>query len=261
MTTDPHNDDKRELSAAAKRTLSRPPPVPIQTRSGPKGFELGSTFDDPLQLAVRLADVCGTRSSAWTKKLVTDLLNLGNDGDPAQAGAALEAGLAFLNGGAPGNEIEAALLSQMFAIHTMTMTMAQRAAQLENAEHVRQCAELANKSARTFAAQAEALAKMRNAGKQVVEVVHVHKTVHVAPGAQAIVGDVHHGGGGGVRAETKQQSQEPPSITDGSGADLAPMWRSDAVGTAMHGTGGERQEAVPDAWGNEPRRPRRTRQR
>ena len=59
-------------------------------------------------------------------------------------------------------------------------------------KHFRGIATRYNKLARTFATQMEALRKHRNGGQQRVRVEHVH----VHPGGQAIVGDVHHGGRG-----------------------------------------------------------------
>lgn len=56
-----------------------------------------------------------------------------------------------------------------------------------------QFAGLAVKFQRTFTQQIEALQKLRGMGGQRVHVEHVH----VNAGAQAIVGNVDHGGGGG----------------------------------------------------------------
>jgi hypothetical protein len=54
---------------------------------------------------------------------------------------------------------------------------------------------------RTFAVQAETLAKLRRGGEQKVTVEHVH----VYPGGQAIVGTVTHPVGGGGHAKPEDQ--------------------------------------------------------
>ena len=66
---------------------------------------------------------------------------------------------------------------------------------------------LAVKLMRTFALQAEALAKLKRGGEQRVKVEHLH----VHSGGQAIVGNVQTGGG--VPAKTEDQ---PHAITDAS---------------------------------------------
>jgi hypothetical protein len=69
---------------------------------------------------------------------------------------------------------------------------------------------LAIKLLRTYSAQIEALAKLRR-GPQVVEVRHVH----VYPGGQAIVGEVHQhsDGGGGAVEQIGNQPYELAALT------------------------------------------------
>ena len=74
---------------------------------------------------------------------------------------------------------------------------------------------MAVKLLRTFALQAEALAKLQRKGEQIVKVVHVH------PGGQAIVGNVSTGatgldgniGSGGGGADEKRN--QPDGEQDG----------------------------------------------
>jgi hypothetical protein len=123
------------------------------------------------------------------------------------------------------------------------MEMMSKSGQADTRDALESYAGLAMKLQRTFAAQTEALAKLRAAGKQVIEVQHIH----VYPGGQAVVGSVHHaGGGGGVLAENTVQ----PQALAYSPGELAPLPCEDTVRKAMPVASGSREEAVPDARGS-----------
>ncbi|WP_147296833.1 hypothetical protein [Paracoccus thiocyanatus] len=108
--------------------------------------------------------------------------------DPAASNFAL----GFVDSMEPQDATEALLLTQMAAIHQATMHMARRLncatilPQQDSAEKA------LNKLARTYAAQVEALKRYRSKGQQVVRV----ERVTVESGAQAVVGNVSHGGRG-----------------------------------------------------------------
>lgn len=100
---------------------------------------------------------------------------------------ALNVTVALLHELAPQNALEGMLVSQMIGIHNLAMSMMARASSSgQTAEGVEQCVNRAVKLTRTFAAQVEALHKLRNGGQQKVTVEHV--TVNA--GGQAIVGNV-----------------------------------------------------------------------
>jgi hypothetical protein len=170
--------------------------------------------------------------------------------------ANLNAGLAIVASAAPENELEAALAVQMAGCHALAVEMLGRARSTSNTEHMALYGGLAVKLTRTFAAQMEALAKIRTKGKQVVEVVHIHKHVHVGPGGRAIVADVFNAGGpGGGAAESGGQSH----VLAGAytlGAPLPPMRSQDADGEPMRRAGDQRQGSMQDA-----RRPERSSER
>lgn len=88
---------------------------------------------------------------------------------------------------------------------------------------------LALKLTRTFATQIEALAKLRNGGKQQVEVRHVYVN------GNAVIGDVHAGTGGGGSLENGRRPHAP-------GLAFAP-------GEAVRGDIQAEREAVPVAGG------------
>lgn len=102
---------------------------------------------------------------------------------------ATNAALAAVDGAEPRNELEAMLVSQMAAAHSAAMLMVARARHAGNIPAMQEYGTLANKLMRTFAAQIEALAKIRRGGEQKVVVEHVH----VYPGGKAFVGAVSNG--------------------------------------------------------------------
>jgi hypothetical protein len=94
--------------------------------------------------------------------------------------------VSLLTGMKPSDQIEAMLIAQMAAVHRAHMRFAQ---QFDEAETIleRDIAERGlNKSARTFAAQMEALNRYRSDGQQKMTAQHVS----VSGGSQAIVGNV-----------------------------------------------------------------------
>lgn len=92
----------------------------------------------------------------------------------------------------PQDGLEAMLVTQMLATHSLSLEMMYRATlpkQTDEGVHVN--VNRATKLQRTFVQQLEALQKKRNKG-QVIQVQHVN----VGPGGQAVVGNVTTGGGG-----------------------------------------------------------------
>jgi hypothetical protein len=83
------------------------------------------------------------------------------------------------------------LAVQMVATHETAMDLLSRAKQAESTPRLQEYGSLAVKFLRTYAAQAEAIARLRRGGEQRVIVQHVN----VNEGGQAIVGAVSHPGG------------------------------------------------------------------
>jgi hypothetical protein len=109
--------------------------------------------------------------------------------------------LSVIKGVKPRDQVEALLAAQMAAVHTATMTWAQRLAHVKTIPQQDSAERAFNKLARTFAAQVEALKRYRSRGDQTVRVEHVT----VNEGGQAIVGNVSHGG----RGPRKNQEATP----------------------------------------------------
>lgn len=104
----------------------------------------------------------------------------------------------------PRDVFEAMLTTQMAAIHNTTMDHAGRLHRATTGEGVERYERTLNRLARTFTTQIEALKKYRSKGEQKVIVEHQH--VHIHPGGQAVVGNVTHGGRGGVNQNRRSTS-------------------------------------------------------
>ena len=103
--------------------------------------------------------------------------------------------LAFVKGLHPADQLEATLGVQMAAIHIATMKAAESLGAPLSVQMMDMQEKALNRSARTFAAQMEALKCYRSKGEQRVYV----ERVTVNEGGQAIVGPVTHGGRGAGR--------------------------------------------------------------
>lgn len=81
---------------------------------------------------------------------------------------------------------------QMATTHQAAMMMARRLNRVDNTQQPDSAERALNKTARNFAAQMDTLKRYRSKGQQTVRV----ERVTVEPGAQAVVGNVNHGGRG-----------------------------------------------------------------
>src|SRR3954471_3845731 len=104
---------------------------------------------------------------------------------------AVNAALAFIECAKPRDEVEAALVIQMACTHSATMAVLRRIGSGNGGDRsVSAISTAASRLMRAFAMQVETLRRLRNGGSQFVRVEHVH----VAEGAQAVVGVVNAGG-------------------------------------------------------------------
>ena len=98
--------------------------------------------------------------------------------------------LAFLDAMHPRDAAEALLLTQMASVHMATMMLARRLNHVESLPQQDSAERALNKLARSYAVQMDTLKRYRSKGQQVVRV----ERVTVENGAQAVVGNVTHGG-------------------------------------------------------------------
>ena len=104
------------------------------------------------------------------------------------------ASVALLQGIGPNDELEGMLAGQMVAVHNMAMEYSRRAmGQNLSLDAANSLINRSTKLMNVFTRQMEALHKYRNKGQQKIVVQHVQ----VTDGGQAIIGDIHQGGGRG----------------------------------------------------------------
>jgi hypothetical protein len=93
----------------------------------------------------------------------------------------------------PQDPLEGLLCAQMVIAHNLATEFSRRALVSENTEHIDQNVNRATKLMNAFTRQVEALNKHRTKGQQ--QIIVKHQQVNVAPGGQAVVGDINQGGG------------------------------------------------------------------
>lgn len=173
----------------------------------------------------------GTSSTEFARSNLLRLSTIFSGKSPSAEETSLNGALAAVEAVEPNNEIEAMLAVQMTATHELAMLLLGR---LRSArEHVpfEANGNMAIKLLRTFAAQTDALTRLRRGGEQTVRVEHVH----VHDGGQAIVGNVHPVAGGGASREKDRQPHEP-CRTDEPGTPL--LRNFEAVKATMQSPGG-----------------------
>ena len=100
----------------------------------------------------------------------------------------INAALAFIEGFAPRNEVEASLAVQMACTHGATMSVLGRLGPAGGTQdHVCRFASAAARLLRAYTMQLEAYRRLRHGSDQYVRVEHVH----INEGAQADIGNVH----------------------------------------------------------------------
>lgn len=168
------------------------PPAPSRK---PPAMALDWGEGDVLKVQL-LGDFCrlaaATGNDAVGNGLLHQIAVLGSQGKRTDAAASSFA-LGFVDSMEPRDAAEALLLTQMAATHQATMMLARRLNHVETIPQQDAAERALNKLARTYAAQVETLKRYRSKGQQTVRV----ERVTVESGAQAVVGNVHHGGRGG----------------------------------------------------------------
>lgn len=183
--------------AEAKRTEieARPNRPSIKTETRGKACCIGagdpSKPGNAVLNSVRVFHASGSGSSQFVGDLmlrIGEVLTLTEDHDRNEnkVGAAF----AMIAAVGPTDELEATMALQMVAANESALTFFRRAARSEYIEHTSAYSNMANKAMRSFALHAEALAKLRRGGEQVV------KHVHVNEGGQAVIANTVTTGGG-----------------------------------------------------------------
>ena len=225
-------------------------PVSARVKVEIDGDSLHVPWEHPDQLmgAVLWANAIGTADLTFAGALFKQLAEVCRTG-PIVCESEFNDMLALVRGLAPTDPTEALLVTQMGAIHKLTMVEARRLALAEGPDQQERASISLNKLARTFSAQLETLKRYRSKGEQLITVQHQHVTVN--EGGQAIVGDVQHTSGGPIKNEGQSHVLTP---SDALGpALLGPV---QTLGQAMPSTSRPGKAGVPL-----PRRPRRSAKR
>lgn len=174
------SDVEKERNARAERVMKeryadkpRPPDLKIEVGDNGQVAVANGHQDEHAGFAWRLCESVGTTHTDLAALFTGQLAN-GVASSPDQAPALIRQGLAFLAEVQPQNGVEGALAVQMWALHNATIDLARKSRTPGELGQIAQYASLANKAARTFAAQVEALTKLRSGGKQQVEVRYVY---------------------------------------------------------------------------------------
>jgi hypothetical protein len=165
---------------------------------------------------------------------------------------ALNAALAMIEGLKPQNEAEAALAVQMAITHFLVAKLSARigSGAIDTIRQQDSTALALARLHRAFTTQMETLSNVRRGGRQkvVVEHVHIHKHIYVAPGAQAIIGDVTHTGRG-VADENSGQGHAANDQRAISTEECPPVRCSDPPREAVSIASREGQASLSDARG------------
>jgi hypothetical protein len=136
----------------------------------------------------RLKKALGTTSSDFVTASLLHLQAAAQFPGSGISETGINAALAFIEGFAPKNEVDAALAVQMACTHAAAMSVLGRLGPATGTEdRVCRFAAAAARLLRAFTTQVEAYRRLRHGGDQYVRVEHVH----ISEGAQAVIGNVH----------------------------------------------------------------------
>lgn len=263
---EPEPWEREQLAGALDRLKGKlRDPMPIKGRIGESGkFLVDGPFsgDDHDAWRATQLQALGVHGVVIYELLVRQIANGAGGGavrtqeDADLMARQLEEGIAYVQAVDPQSELEAMLAVQMWATQNLTMSLSGKFSRATELPQFQAIGGLFNKTARTFASQVETLQKLRTGGKQQVEV----RYVYVDARTQQVFNGV---GGGGGSHEAIPQPHAPalPGVIGHAVAGGLPLPCEDPRRDALPGTGDAREEALPDAWGQEPRRSDRSRER
>jgi hypothetical protein len=219
-----------------------------------------SVAEDPAATAVtwhcepaRAMEAFGTGSPEFIEDKLGGMIAVFRQKSGTLDQRALNAALAMIEGLKPQNEAEAALAVQMATTHFLVAKLSARigSGAIETIRQQDSTALALSRLHRAFTTQMETLSNVRRGGRQkvVVEHVHIHKHVYVAPGAQAIIGDVTHTGRG-VADENSEQAHATDDKRAIAVEASAPLRRSDPPRDAVSIASREGQASLSDARGS-----------
>ncbi len=145
--------------------------------------------EKPALAKIQLLEATGMVDGDAASRLLSQVITTQTGSDKLEYA---NAAIAMLQGINPQDELEGILAGQMVAVHNMAMEYARRAMNGDNTfDHNDRYINRTTKLMNVFTRQMETLQKYRSKGQQKITVQHVQ----VSEGGQAIIGDVHQGGG------------------------------------------------------------------
>ncbi len=193
----PTNGEGKALKKLERRRASRNPLPAVkstveQSEEGLTNVNLGVDHKDEDTGYKLIAEALSSEHDAFTSGMLDAATRITRTpGRVSEEG--MNFALAFVAGIKPRDQLEAALGMQMAAIHRATITAAEKLCTATRHEMADVHEKALNRLARTFAAQTEALKRLRNKGEQRIFV----ERVNVSEGGQAIVSNVGRGLGSG----------------------------------------------------------------
>ena len=193
-----HETGQAALGWFQEATANRPPIPQYRVSSGGEispDHPAGLDGAGRREFEARLCQALGTISIGFANT-VTNELSTG----PGLSGAtvstedrtrALNRGLGFIAANEPTSENETLILLQIWQTHGAQATQLRKMAQTEGLLQLEAHGSMATKLGNLQIRQLETLLKIKSAGRQVIEVQHIH----VYPGGNAVVGTVNTGGG------------------------------------------------------------------
>ena len=155
----------------------------FETNKGQRALTIGigSTADKTLH-SMRLYEALGSKSHQFTHDVLNRLPRAVTlTGEDARDSATISAALAFIGSVESQNVLETTMALQMVAANEAALLCFERSRTAQYMEQAAAYSNMANKAMRSFALHAEAIAKLRRGGEQVV------KHVHVNEGGQAVI--------------------------------------------------------------------------
>jgi hypothetical protein len=182
--------------------------IKVESEAG-SGAKISAAHDDQQTAQALQAIALGVTSTGEIEYLLKDAINLTLRDQAIDAAAANEV-LTMVSGLSPKSTVEAMLAMQMVAIHRATINMALRLRSTADLTQHTLFSKALNNLSNTFGRHADTLKKLQGAGEQKVVVEHRHYHLAagaIAPGGNAVLGDVE-AGAGGVQKQLESQPHE-----------------------------------------------------
>lgn len=244
--------DLARQARANRRERVRPPEVRA-TFQGPQQVAMDSPHSDALGWGLQLMEAFGVDSYAVVERLmcgagqVAQRTPVNNQEDADAVRRREQSVLSWVSSIGPASTLEATLALQMLAAHEASMKMSGHVHNATTRDALSDYSRMMNQTMRTFAAQVEALQKLRSGGKQQVEV----RYVYVDARTQTVVNT---GGEQGGASQIAEQPHAPGGFLGHSVADGLPLRGANASRDALSVASGEGASAMPDARREKPGR-------